>query len=160
MHSISRTLFVAMIIYVESESDDYFSYNDCDYKCISLNESCTISEVNGNFLNLCYTSALKCETMATVWMVCLRPDQPPIGGESIWTEYKQRHKPTTTTEPTPTESDNCNVWKITLSLIITVPSISAVITLIVLRIKRRNEYSTFSTPTDDNPYQNTVTSNN
>ena len=143
-----------MIIFVNAYPN-YFTYNDCDPECSKLNQSCTITEVQGDFPKVCYTSPNICEEEADSWTVCLRLNEPPVGGENIWNDFKQRFYPTTTTTPMPPEMNvKCLTFEI-LSIIQFIIIISAITMMIILYIKykkRNNNYDNLQQQSDDNPY--------
>lgn len=141
-------------------SHDYFEYEDCGHTCTVQKSCCTIKEDNGNFITKCCNSE-ECEAKESNIVVCLRPNEAPIGGSDIWPEFRRTvHPSTSTTTPAPEVNKDCRTWKavsgVSWSLLGIVVIILTVI--FVLRWSRsRNVYSQVINP--DNPYRETVQNN-
>lgn len=102
-HKIIMMLLLATI---QSQEHNYFQYDDCPQECTSQIISCSITEITTDsdvdFLRICVTSTMACEQLSSSDDVCLRPNDAPIGGKSIWQRFKNKYHPTvTTTTETP-----------------------------------------------------------
>ena len=80
-------IFCAMMVHAERE-EEFFTYNDCAMECKNSKLSCLISEpTKFEFLNICTYSELGCALSANSQEVCLRPNKPPLGGNTIWPDF-------------------------------------------------------------------------
>ena len=89
-------VFVTLLSFgaaVLTRQPSYFSYDDCNPSCIATNVSCLIDKVGDTFPSWCVVSQLSCTTQSSSRQVCLRPELPPLGGEAIWQEFKNKYHP-------------------------------------------------------------------
>ena len=94
------SLLVLKLIQARNSDQDYFTYNDCDLSCRIKNISCAITEISKTYFPCeCIESPQACENLASDYTVCLRFNQPPLGGSLIWNDYKNRNPSPTTIEP-------------------------------------------------------------
>lgn len=107
-------LFLLLLPTFGLAEPDFFTYSDCASKCVMRNVSCTITEVQGDFPNVCINSAIACMTEASDFTTCIRPRQTGIGGRLIWPAFKARFHPTTTTTqaPEPSPHGDLDPWRI------------------------------------------------
>ena len=93
--AIRAILMLCISGQVLTNDHEYFEYSsDCVDECIEKRESCSISEPDpGNFVRQCYTENNACALKASPFEVCLRFNEPPLGGRMIWLEYKDLFYP-------------------------------------------------------------------
>ena len=84
---------------MKAAPENYFTFSDCPSVCTLQNISCIIYESNGVFKDECLSSNLSCIRESSARTVCLRPELSPIGGESIWSKYKEQRETNSTTPP-------------------------------------------------------------
>lgn len=144
-------------------TDAYFSWNDCNPDCIHYRACCTITEINPNYFpSQCTKTQATCEQLASPTVVCLRPDDVPLGGQEIWPsfdKYKQRHRITTPTPHHPTFKPNlkpdCMKWKILAIIVTSLMSLYAFLKLVSKAIRhfRTRAYESIA-PSQENPVYN------
>ena len=70
----------------------YFDYSDCNSTCVKPYEYCLIYNPAINKFKIhCTALEYNCLSDHTHHVVCLRPNQPPLGGELIWLNFKKNH---------------------------------------------------------------------
>ena len=91
----AKLLLISLLAmtFLTTNSQNYFTYEDCDRSCRALNISCLISKESDGFLNRCTKSMDACGMQANSDTVCMRPNLPPVGGEIEWPEYKRLYHP-------------------------------------------------------------------
>lgn len=155
---MSRAVIIGLLLLYGT--DAYFSYQDCNPDCIHYRACCTIIEINENYFpSQCTKTQATCEEIASPSVVCLRPDDVPIGGQDIWPAfeaYKARHHhPTSKPNVKPT---NCKTWRLTAVIVISVLVLTAtqkILSYVIHRIRSRNIESL--APRQENPiYQSLV----
>ena len=120
-----------------SRSDAYFSYEDCNPDCIHYKACCTIQEITPDYFpSRCTDTEETCREVASPQVVCIRPDDIPLGGSEIWPkddEWKHKHHhPSTTAKPTSKPTDkpdivpNCKNWKLTTVIIVSVIALATI----------------------------------
>ena len=73
---------------------NYFDYSsDCERDCIKQNISCLIQKEKDHYPSWCQASPMTCCSEASSGVVCLRPNLPAIGGESIWLSFRDKFHP-------------------------------------------------------------------
>lgn len=147
-----RLTLVILLLGRSAADHDYFQYEDCGEACTRERTSCTISEENGNFVTRC-CSGEDCLARMNNEVVCLRPGEPPRGGEDIWKEFESRVHPSTTTT-TPPMREDCARLKILLGVGWTISSALILFhtcRVILRRIRRRPHDSDEETDVFHNP---------
>jgi hypothetical protein len=121
----------------------FFEYEkDCNPDCIHYKASCIVVEINPEyFVSQCTEDESTCEENASPTEVCLRPNDPPIGGKAIWPDYEKYKY-----HPRPNKEPDCSEWKIVsivLSSFITLYAASKMFGKLIsyLRTRRYEEIS-------------------
>lgn len=136
-------------------NDDYFTYSDCDDTCKQKKLCCTITEVSSDYFPcMCSRDQEQCEALASEFTVCLQPDRPAIGGQTIWPDFKRHFAPTE--PPPPSNQDECRNL-IALVIFLSITNFIGYFYWIVQFIRRRKQNSSRERLLDeDDPYQETV----
>lgn len=155
-----RTIIVYLLLLCGT--DAYFSYDDCNPDCIHYKACCTIQEITPNYFpSLCTDTQEICENLASPEVVCIRPDDVPLGGSELWPrydEYKQKHHHPPSTTARPSMKPDCKKWKTTVVIVASVILLALVqkSLSVALRYFRTRAYENIS-PRPENPiYARTV----
>ena len=144
---------------IESARPNYFRFDDCADGCKTLNISCTIERSSINdFQSFCHSDPSVCADEATALVVCLRPNLPPIGGETVWLEFRDKRYPNLPPNVIP---DN-GLLHLVLAAVgaLIALAIFLLITVLCMMSESRTGYEQFANPSPgplvDNPYAATV----
>lgn len=130
----------------------YFDYSDCETQCSG--SYCIMYDVTPtSFQTSCTELEQQCRDSASPESVCLHPDSPPVGGESIWPVYRDSHP-----EPSPLPVPTTMKLKVAAKISSTV-NIVFLLTFLysaLRRLFRRRNYEPLPNPIDPtHPYQPT-----
>ena len=150
--------FLLCILLGSSLADhDYFEYEDCG-ACTKERACCTIAEENpGEFITRCCSSE-DCRAQESNLIVCICPDQAPIGGSDLWPDFRRWIHPSTTT-PAPEKPDECAKWKVMLGVGWFLSGSSLIFFLVKILLRKLRSRPRFERVIDDDhPYQPTTQS--
>lgn len=165
MASVMQQVFVAVTIFI-IPSNQYFSYSDCDAKCITRNSPCMLVKLDsGRFSSFCTPLAL-CELHTSEYAPCIKESSPTSGGLRLWPEYRNRTlppKPTVKPCPPIPQTPNCNFWKYLSAIqgLVSLSTLSGIVMLKLLKFRARLSYEPVDTSIVDDPtmpYRTTVQS--
>ena len=136
-----KTLVIVAFLATINLADLFFVYNDCDMKCVKQKESCVISEMTKEYFPcICLESELACSMLASRIVVCLQPNGEVDGGESIWEDFENHRKATTTTPRPDPDNHQSRSTRIPIGLFAGFLSLVCVISVFVKRVLKRREY--------------------
>ena len=75
--------------YPASAKRYYFDYSDCDSACNG--SFCIIFSAVPNLFLPCTELDFMCRNSASPDAVCMHPNAPPIGGQSLWPAFRDQH---------------------------------------------------------------------
>ena len=150
---------VTAVLLLINSSFAYFSYQDCDPDCIHYRACCTITEISESYFpSQCTKTQAVCEEIASPTVVCLRPDDPPIGGEEIWPAFEKQKAKHHRTTPKPIVEPRCEKWKLVAVIVISIAIlyIAQLSLMRVIRHYRRRNYESARNLATNAAYQETV----
>ena len=88
-----KLAFLSFLLLNETEARYWFDYSDCGVICMASDQPCLIRLLLNGFETECMLDG-RCMRSAGDHAVCLRKNLPPIGGDHIWTLFKEAHPDT------------------------------------------------------------------
>lgn len=144
---ISQIILSFLFVSTASAKRFYFDYSDCETACKGA--FCMIySPIPNSFDVSCTEFEFQCRESASPNAVCMHPDAPPIGGQSIWPTFRDQ-------QPIPElhKSSHVTLWIITIiSLVSNFLFLAALLMKGIRNYRHRSRYD--SIPETANPSPN------